>query len=116
MDSPRGRIVLMRVGHEPDAALSADMRLHFDRCLGCMACVTACPSGRPVRPAHRAGPSPARAPGAPPAAATACFIAAVLGTFTHPGRVRALVPLLALHAGCGCGLAAPDPAAPRCGR
>ena len=44
MDSPRGRIVLMRVGHE-DAELSDEMVTHFDRCLGCMACVTACPSG-----------------------------------------------------------------------
>src|ERR1041384_4902470 len=42
-DSPRGRIVLMRVGHED--ALSATTQTHFDRCLGCMACVTACPSG-----------------------------------------------------------------------
>jgi len=44
MDSPRGRIVLMRVGHE-DAELSDEMVTHFDRCFGCMACVTACPSG-----------------------------------------------------------------------
>jgi len=45
MDSPRGRIHLM------DALLDGTMRLnptvakHFDRCLGCMACVSACPSG-----------------------------------------------------------------------
>ena len=45
MDSPRGRIVLMRVGHEPGERVSPQMRVHFDRCLGCMACVTACPSG-----------------------------------------------------------------------
>lgn len=44
MDSPRGRIDLMRqgVGGEP---LSPSMVAHFDRCLGCMACVPACPSG-----------------------------------------------------------------------
>ena len=44
MDSPRGRIVLMKSlveGHE----MSATMIEHFDRCLGCMACVPACPSG-----------------------------------------------------------------------
>ena len=45
MDSPRGRIVLMRVGHEEGEQASPEMRMHFDRCLGCMACVTACPSG-----------------------------------------------------------------------
>ncbi|HEX5203677.1 MAG TPA: heterodisulfide reductase-related iron-sulfur binding cluster [Actinoplanes sp.] len=43
-DSPRGRIYLMNegVGGEP---LSDSMVEHFDRCLGCMSCVTACPSG-----------------------------------------------------------------------
>ena len=45
MDSPRGRIVLMRVGHEEGEEISPEMVTHFDRCLGCMACVTACPSG-----------------------------------------------------------------------
>ena len=44
MDSPRGRIVLMGE-HENTATLSDAMITHFDRCLGCMACVTACPSG-----------------------------------------------------------------------
>lgn len=43
-DSPRGRIYLMNqgVGGEP---LSDSMVGHFDNCLGCMSCVTACPSG-----------------------------------------------------------------------
>ena len=45
MDSPRGRIVLMKAGLEEGAELSAPMVEHWDRCLGCMACVTACPSG-----------------------------------------------------------------------
>src|SRR4051812_31688675 len=44
MDSPRGRIHLMRqlIEGEP---LDDAMVQHFDQCLGCMACVTACPSG-----------------------------------------------------------------------
>ena len=45
MDSPRGRIVLMRIGHEEGSEVSQEMTTHLDRCLGCMACVTACPSG-----------------------------------------------------------------------
>ncbi len=45
MDSPRGRIVLMKAGVEEAAELSSAMVTHWDRCLGCMACVTACPSG-----------------------------------------------------------------------
>jgi len=44
MDSPRGRIYLMRELAEGEP-LGAVMQMHFDRCLGCMACMTACPSG-----------------------------------------------------------------------
>src|ERR1700709_137575 len=44
-DSPRGRIVLMNDGLTSDAPMSDEMVTHFDRCLGCMACVTSCPSG-----------------------------------------------------------------------
>ena len=44
MDSPRGRIYLMQQGLEGEP-LSESMVTHWDRCLGCMACVTACPSG-----------------------------------------------------------------------
>ena len=44
MDSPRGRIHLMKQGLEGEP-LSPSMVGHFDACLGCMACVTACPSG-----------------------------------------------------------------------
>ena len=45
MDSPRGRIVLMRAGLEEGSEMSAELVTHIDQCLGCMACVTACPSG-----------------------------------------------------------------------
>src|SRR5690349_4217607 len=44
MDSPRGRIYLMREGVEGEP-MSDSMVQHIDACLGCMACVTACPSG-----------------------------------------------------------------------
>lgn len=47
-DSPRGRLVLMRRLLEGDLALSdPDVGTHLDRCLGCRACETACPSGVP---------------------------------------------------------------------
>ena len=45
MDSPRGRIDLMRGLAEGQIDWSAPVAKHFDRCLGCLACVTACPSG-----------------------------------------------------------------------
>ncbi len=44
MDSPRGRIYLMKEGLEGEP-MSDEMVSHWDACLGCMACVTACPSG-----------------------------------------------------------------------
>ncbi len=44
MDSPRGRIQLMKLGME-GAPLTDATVTHLDRCLGCMACVTSCPSG-----------------------------------------------------------------------
>jgi glycolate oxidase iron-sulfur subunit len=45
MDSPRGRIYLMKSGLEGRVAMTEAFVGHFDACLGCMACVTACPSG-----------------------------------------------------------------------
>ncbi|MEV0995640.1 heterodisulfide reductase-related iron-sulfur binding cluster [Nonomuraea sp. NPDC050202] len=44
MDSPRGRIHLMKQ-HVEGTPITPEMAGHFDACLGCMACVTACPSG-----------------------------------------------------------------------
>jgi glycolate oxidase iron-sulfur subunit len=92
MDSPRGRIVLMRQANETNGELGS-IATHIDRCLGCMACVTACPSGvqydvlieqmRPeVEHRHRRRP------------ADRVFRRFCFEVFTHPGRLRAAVPLL----------------------
>jgi glycolate oxidase iron-sulfur subunit len=45
MDSPRGRIYLMKLASEGAATMTPQWVSHFDTCLGCMACMTACPSG-----------------------------------------------------------------------
>jgi glycolate oxidase iron-sulfur subunit len=45
MDSPRGRIYLMKLAAEGQIALDHTFVHHMDNCLGCMACMTACPSG-----------------------------------------------------------------------
>jgi glycolate oxidase iron-sulfur subunit len=93
-DSPRGRIVLMNDGLNAEERLSEEMVTHFDRCLGCMACVTACPSGvrydrliERVRPQverhHRRGP------------AELVLRALIYGTLPHPKRLRLLAPALA---------------------
>lgn len=44
MDSPRGRIDIMKGGLQGDVFDDSSVR-HLDQCLGCMSCVTACPSG-----------------------------------------------------------------------
>src|SRR6266436_4783842 len=45
MDSPRGRIYLMKLAADGQAGMNSQWVGHFDTCLGCMACMTACPSG-----------------------------------------------------------------------
>jgi glycolate oxidase iron-sulfur subunit len=45
MDSPRGRIHLMKSVMEGRASFNPVVVSHFDSCLGCMSCMTACPSG-----------------------------------------------------------------------
>jgi glycolate oxidase iron-sulfur subunit len=44
-DSPRGRIYLMDAVNRGEIPLSPATVQHFDSCLGCLACVTTCPSG-----------------------------------------------------------------------
>ena len=93
MDSPRGRIVLMGAGLEEGSELSRTLVTHVDRCLGCMACVTACPSG--VRYDELIEDTRAqiernfsRTPW------ERLVRRGVFAAFTHPARLRALAPLI----------------------
>jgi glycolate oxidase iron-sulfur subunit len=45
LDSPRGRIYLIKDMLENDRPASAEVVRHVDRCLSCLACMTTCPSG-----------------------------------------------------------------------
>jgi glycolate oxidase iron-sulfur subunit len=45
LDSPRGRIYLIKDMLENDQAASAEVVTHVDRCLSCLSCMTTCPSG-----------------------------------------------------------------------
>jgi glycolate oxidase iron-sulfur subunit len=93
MDSPRGRIQLMDLGHEEGTTLSDEVVLHLDNCLGCMACVTACPSGvqygkliedtrqQIERQVTRS-------------LSERLYRRLIFELFPHPGRLRALAPLL----------------------
>jgi glycolate oxidase iron-sulfur subunit len=45
LDSPRGRIYLIKDMLENDRPATADVTTHIDRCLSCLSCMTTCPSG-----------------------------------------------------------------------
>ena len=95
MDSPRGRIYLMNEGLQGEP-LTDSMVGHFDACLGCMACVTACPSGvqydhlitatrAQVERRHQRSP------------ADRALRSAIFALFPYPRRLRALRGPLRLH-------------------
>ncbi len=99
MDSPRGRIYLMRALEEGTAALTPDIARHLDLCLGCRACETACPSGvrygelietaRDFVERHHRRPLADR-----------WRRAAITAVFPHPARLRLLFrPLQLLERG-----------------
>jgi glycolate oxidase iron-sulfur subunit len=91
MDSPRGRIVLMKQALEGDLTLD-DTRPYIDRCLGCLACETACPSG--VRYRELVVPFRARLEASARPAHERLFRQLLLSILESPGRFRA-----AHHAG-----------------
>ncbi|WP_340315969.1 glycolate oxidase subunit GlcF [Rhizorhabdus argentea] len=45
LDSPRGRIYLMKEMLEKQAKPTVEVVKHIDRCLSCLSCMTTCPSG-----------------------------------------------------------------------
>jgi len=95
MDSPRGRIDLMKGLSEGVIPLDPVVTGHLDACLGCMACVTACPSG--VRydlliEATRAKMEDT----APRSALDKAFRNLIFALFPYPDRLRALAYPLTL--------------------
>ena len=86
-DSPRGRIHLMKVATEGKAAITPEYARHFDTCLGCMACVTACPSGVQYdKLIEAARPQIERHVGRP--LGDRLFRRLIFGLFPYPGRLR----------------------------
>lgn len=96
MDSPRGRIQLMRMASEGEIAMTDTFTEHIDRCLGCMACVTTCPSGvqydklieatRPqIERNHRRSLS------------DRLFRSLIFSLFPYPSRLRLMTPFLWLY-------------------
>jgi glycolate oxidase iron-sulfur subunit len=97
MDSPRGRIYLMKMGLDGRTAMTPGFVRHFDTCLGCMACVTACPSGVQYSPLIEAtrGQIDRRHPRS---WADRLFRGAIFSIFPYPRRLRIALAPLALWA------------------
>lgn len=95
MDSPRGRIYMIKKAAEGSAPLDNQFRTHMDNCLGCMACMTACPSG--VEYNKLIEPTRAQIERhIPRSAADSLFRKLLFATFPHPARLRLLaLPLRA---------------------
>jgi glycolate oxidase iron-sulfur subunit len=93
MDSPRGRIYMMQKASEGEAPLDQNFRRHMDNCLGCMACMTACPSG--VQYDKLIEETRAQVErNIPRAVGDSLFRRLLFATFPYPARLRALaVPL-----------------------
>ncbi len=93
MDSPRGRIYMIKKAAQGDAPLDARFQLHMDNCLGCMACMTACPSG--VQYNKLIEPTRAQMErNIPRPLGLRLFRRLLFATFPHPGRLRVLaVPM-----------------------
>lgn len=99
-DSPRGRIYLMNGINQGQATLDATTIEHFDSCLGCLACVSACPSGvqydqlisatRPQVERNYKRPFGDR-----------LIRNLIFNLFPYPWRLRLLLPFLWLYQNCG---------------
>jgi glycolate oxidase iron-sulfur subunit len=96
MDSPRGRIYLMKMAAEGDASINQTWVGHFDACLGCMACMTACPSGVDYGKLIEATRAQIERRYQRPSAEKG-FRRFLFSTFTHPERLRLLALPLRLY-------------------
>jgi glycolate oxidase iron-sulfur subunit len=96
MDSPRGRIYLMKMVMEGTATINETWVGHFDACLGCMACMPACPSGVDYAKLIEATRAQIERRYVRPASEKR-FRQFLFTIFTHPARLRALLLPLRLY-------------------
>ena len=98
MDSPRGRIHMLRAIEAGELELDATVARHFDSCLGCFACVTSCPSGVRYDELIEATRPKLNAPELRSPAQRA-FRSLLFALLPYPGRLRALLTPLRAYAG-----------------
>src|SRR4028118_1682406 len=96
MDSPRGRIYMMDAINKGEAPLAEGTVQHFDSCLGCLACVTACPSGVQYDKLI-AATRPQIERNYPRSLSDRLFRSLIFNLFPYPNRLRLLLPFLYLY-------------------
>src|ERR1700761_7799670 len=100
MDSPRGRIWMMRKATNGEAQLDDTFRTHMDNCPGCMACMTACPSGVEYNKLIEDTRSQIERH-IPRSTCDSLFRKLLFATFPHPARLRVLALPLWLYQRAG---------------
>ena len=95
-DSPRGRIHLMKMRRDGRETNTATFVQHIDACLGCMACVTACPSGVQYDSLLEVA-RPQAERDARRGLGDRAFRGLIFALFPHPGRLRLMSWPLGLY-------------------
>ena len=96
MDSPRGRIYLMDAINKGEAAIDVATSSHFDSCLGCLACVSTCPSGVEYDKLISAT-RPQVERNQPRSISDKLIRTLIFNLFPYPDRLRVLLPSMWLY-------------------
>jgi glycolate oxidase iron-sulfur subunit len=100
LDSPRGRIYLMKSAIEGRIPLGESLVKHLDLCLGCLACEPACPSGVRYGSLIEAGRSQIERRYKRPILEK-LYRSLLFSIFPYPERLRLLLPFLSLYQATG---------------
>ena len=96
LDSPRGRIYLMKSALHGEIPIAGALTEHLDKCLGCLACEPACPSGVQYGSLIEAGRSQIER-NYNRGAAEKLYRQAIFSLFPYPGRLKLMLPFLYLY-------------------